>query len=176
MKAFRMKKFDRFCLLIVVVVSLVSGYFIVNNVNRQKRRISQENDLISEKLKKLNLAEANLENLKKFLDDTKKELKVINDQIPETAKIGMLLREIDSLMKEREELLINIEPLPPIMESHYKRIPIRMEFRGSFENTYKILYDLETMNRLLVMERIKIFKSNVDKNCKVDLTTSVFEM
>ncbi len=176
MIAFKMKKFDRFCLLIVVVVSVVFGYCIVSNVSKQKRRILQEKDLISEKLKKLNLAEANLENLKKFLDDTKKELKVINDQIPKTAKIGMLLRDVDSLMKEREELLINIEPLPPIMESHYKRIPIRMEFKGSFENTYKILYDLETMNRLLVMEKIKIFKSNVDQHCKVDLTTSVFEM
>ena len=132
--------------------------------------------MLSEKLKKLNLAETNLENLNKFLDDTKKELKVINDQIPETAKIGTFLTEIDSLMEKREELLINIEPLPPVIENHYKRIPIRIEFNGAFENTYKILHDLETMSRLLVMEKIKILKSNVDKHCNVDLTTSVFEM
>lgn len=172
----KMKKLDRVCLLIVIVISVTCGYLIVNHVNRQKRLILQEENLISEKLKKLDLAETNLENLNKFLDDTKKELKVINDQIPESAKIGEFLREIDSLMKKREEILINIEPLSPVMEDHYKRIPIRMEFKGSFDNTYKILHDLETMNRLLVMEKIKILKSNVDKHCKVDLTTSVFEM
>lgn len=171
-----MKKLDRFCLLIVIVISVTCGYLILNHVNKQKRLILEEKDLISEKLKKLDLAETNLENLKKFLDDTKKELKVINDQIPETAKIGTFLREIDSLMKNRKELLINIEPLPPVIENNYKRIPIRMEFKGSFENTYKILHDLETMNRLLVIEKIKILKSNMDKHCKVDLITSVFEM
>ncbi len=172
----RMKKLDRVCLLIVIVISVTCGYLILNRVNKQKRLILQEKDLISEKLKKLNLAETNLENLNKFLDDTKKELKVINDQIPETAKIGEFLTEIDSLMEKRNELLINIEPLSPVIENHYKRIPIRMEFKGSFENTYKILHDLETMNRLLVMEKIKILKSSVDEHCKVDLTTSVFEM
>ncbi len=172
----RMKNLDRFCLLIVIVISVTCGYLIVNHVNKQKRLILQEKNLISEKLKKLVLAETNLENLKKFLDDTKKELKVINDQIPETAKIGTFLGEIDSLMKKREELLINIEPLPPVIENHYKRIPIRMEFNGSFENTYKILHDFETMNRLLVMEEIKILRSSIDKHCTVDLTTSVFEM
>ena len=172
----RMKKLDRVCLLTVIVISVTCGYLIVSLVNKQKRQILQETELLSEKLKKLNLAETNLENLNKFLDDTKKELKVINEQIPEKAKIGTFLTEIDSLMEQREELLINIEPLPPVLENNYKRIPIRVEFKGSFENTYKILHDLETMNRLLVMEKIKILKSNVDKHCKVDLTTSVFEM
>ncbi|GAX59230.1 Tfp pilus assembly protein PilO [Candidatus Scalindua japonica] len=172
----RMRKLDRFCLLTVVVVLVTCGYLIVSYVSKQKRQIQQETELLSEKLKKLNIAEVNLENLNKFLDDTKNELKIINDQIPETAKIGMFLTEIDSLMEQREQLLINIEPLPPIIEDNYKRIPIRVEFKGSFENTYKILHDLETMNRLLVMERINIFKSDTDKRCKVDLTTSVFEM
>jgi Tfp pilus assembly protein PilO len=160
----------------VFVISVTCGYFIVNRVNKQKRLILKEKDLITERLEKLHLAQENLENLNKFLDDTKKEMKVINDQIPETAKIGSFLREIDSLMKKRDELLINIEPLPPVIEDHYKRIPIRIEFNSSFDNTYKILHDLETMNRLLVMEKIKILKSKFDKHCKVDLTTSVFEM
>ncbi len=172
----RMKKLDQVCLLTVIVISVTFGYLIVSLVNKERRQIRQEAELLSEKLKKLNIAEANLENLSKFLDDTKKELKVLNDQIPETAKIGTFLTEIDSLMEQREELLINIEPLLPVIENNYKRIPIRMEFKGSFENTYKILHDLETMNRLLVMENIKILKSNVDEHCKVDLTTSVFEM
>ncbi len=172
----RMKKLDRVCLLTVIVISVTCGYLIVNLVNKERRQIRQEAELLSERLKKLNMAEANLESLSKFLDDTKKELKVLNDQIPETAKIGTFLTEIDSLMEKREVLLINIEPLPPVIENNYKRIPIRVEFKGSFENTYKILHDLETMNRLLVMENIKILKSNVDEHCKVDLTTSVFEM
>jgi len=171
-----MKKLDQVCLLTVIVISVTCGYFIVSFVNKERRQIRQEAELLSEKLKKLNIAEANLENLNKFLNDTKKELEVLNDQIPKTAKIGVFLTEINSLMEKREELLINIEPLPPVMEDNYKRIPIRVEFKGSFENTYKLLHDLETMNRLLIMKNIKILKSNADEDCRVDLTTSVFEM
>lgn len=170
----RMKKLDRACLVIVVIISVICGYLALRQVARQKRQILQEKDLLSEKLKDLDLTEKKLEHLREVLETARRELKVINEQIPETAEIGTFLKKIDSLMKERKEELINIEPLPTVKERHYNRIPIRLRFKGSFEDTYTILHDLETMNRLLVMENIDISKSNNDKYCQVDLVTSVF--
>ncbi len=170
-----MKKLDRVCLIIVVIISVICSYLVVCHVAKQKRQIRQENDLLSKKIKDLDLADTNLENLREVLESTRRELKVINEQIPETAKIGTFLKNIDSLMKERKVELINIEPLSTIKERNYTRIPVSLKFEGTFVDTYNLLHDLETMNRMLVMEKINIAKSNIDKQCQVDLTASVFE-
>ena len=170
-----MKKSDRICLVIIVLVSLISGYWAAMSVVKQKGRIRQENDLLSRKSTDLNLAEMSFQQLKKAWDDRRKELKTLNERIPETAQIGKFLRRLDSLIKERDIVLISLKPLPIVKEIRYTGIPISLMFKGAFADIYHLLYDFETMNRLLVMEKMIISKPDRDKLCRVDLTISVFE-
>jgi len=170
-----MKMFDKVCLATVIIISAICSYFLVRRLSHEKRKMINEKDLVSMKLKDLDLANTNLEELRGILDATQEELKIINEKIPETADIGTFLRKIDSLMNEREDVVINVEPQPSIKEAHYSRIPIRMRFEGTFSDIYKILHGLETMNRLIVMENIDISKSNTGKHCRVSLTTNIFE-
>ena len=170
-----MKKSDRICLVIVVIVSLICGYWLAMRAVKQEGRIRQENDLISRKSTDLNLAEMSFQQLKKAWNDRRKELETLNARIPETAQIGKLLRRLDSLIKERDIVLISLKPLPTVKEIRYTRIPIRLMFKGAFADTYHLLYDFETMNRLLVMEKMIISKPDRDKLCLVNLTISVFE-
>ncbi len=171
----QIKRLDKVCIAIVIVISTMCGYLAMRHLSNKKRKITNEKDLLSLKLKDLNLANTNLEELKEALVDTREELKIVNEQIPETADMGTFLKRIDSLMSEGEDVLINVEPLPPIKEKHYSRIPVQLTFEGTFTDTYRILHGLETMNRLIVMENIDIRKSNTDKLCKVSLTTNIFE-
>lgn len=170
-----MKKSDRICLVIVVIVSLICGYWAAMRVVKQERRIRQENDLLSRKSTDLNLAEMRLQELKKAWDDRRKESETLNERIPETAQIGKFLRRLDSLIKERDIVLISLKPLPTVKEIRYARIPIRLMFKGAFADIYHLLYDFETMNRVLVMEKMIISKPDRDKLCRGDLTISVFE-
>ena len=170
-----MKKSDRICLVIVVIVSLICGYWLAMRAVKQEGRIRQENDLLSKKSTDLNLAEMSFQQLRKAWDDRRKELATLNERIPETAQIGKLLRRLDSLIKERDIVLISLNPLPTVKEIRYTRIPIRLMFKGAFADIYHLLYDFETMNRLLVMEKMIISKPDRDKLCHVDLTISVFE-
>ena len=170
-----MKKSDRICLVIIVIVSLICGYWVAMRVVKQERRIRQENDLLSRKSTDLNLAEMRLQELKKAWDDRRKESETLNERIPETAQIGKFLRRLDSLIKERDIVLISLKPLPTVKEIRYARIPIRLMFKGAFADIYHLLYDFETMNRVLVMEKMIISKPDRDKLCRVDLTISVFE-
>lgn len=169
------RKLDRTCLAIVVIVSAISGYWVVSHGAKQRRQIQQENDFLSQRLKDLNLAETNLQRLKTIFDATRRELKILNERIPESAKIGDFLKQLDSSMKERKIALISLQPLPIVKEKHYTRIPIRLILKGSFVNIYYLLHDLETMNRTVVMEKIIITKSNMAQECRVDLTVRVFE-
>ena len=170
-----MKKSDRICLVIIVLVSLICGYWVTMRVVKQERRNRQENDLLSRKSTDLNLAEMSLQEFKNAWDTKRKELETLNERIPETAQIGKFLRRVDSLIKERNIVLISLNPLPTVKEMRYTRIPIRLMFKGAFADIYHLLYDFETMNRLLVMEKMIISKPDRDKLCRVDLTISVFE-
>ena len=170
-----MKKTNRICLVIVVIVSLVCGSWAVMSVVKQKKRIQQENDLLSSKSTDLNLAEMSFRELKKAWDDKRKELETLNERIPETAQIGKLLKQLDSLIKERNIVLISLKPLPVVKEIRYTRIPIHLMFKGVFADIYHLLYDFETMNRVLVIEKMIISNPDCYKLCRVDLTISVFE-
>ena len=169
------KNLDRLCLCILVGVAVGCGFWALNDTVKKKRQIQQENDLLAHRLKDLNLADTNLQRLKKGLEAAKNELKTLNEKIPETANIGLLLRKVDALMKSRNVEMINIEPLATVEEKLYTRIPIRMVFKGAFADIYATLLDLETMNRILVMEKINISKTVNEPLCKVDLTACVFE-
>ncbi|MDL1963586.1 MAG: type 4a pilus biogenesis protein PilO [Deltaproteobacteria bacterium] len=170
-----MKKTDRICLVIVVIVSLICGYLAAMSVVKQERRIRQENDLISKKSTDLNLAEMSFHEFKKAWNDKRKELETLNERIPETAQLGKFLKQLDSLIKKRNIALISLKPLPTVKEIRYTRIPIHLMFKGAFADIYHLLYDFETMNRVLVMKKMIISKPDRDKLCRVDLTISVFE-
>lgn len=173
--AISIKTVDRTCLAVIIIVSLVCGYWALSWGIKQHRLIQQENELLSKKLKDLNLAETNLQRLKTILDSTKKELKELNERIPDSAKIGEFLKQVDALMKEREIDLVRLTPQPIVEEKNYNRIPVQLVFKGTFINVYRLVHDLETMNRTVVMEKMKISKPNNAQVCYVDLTANVFE-
>lgn len=166
---------DRICLAMIISVSLACGYWTVNWAFKQHRLSRQENHLLAKKLKDLNLAETNLQHLKKVLGTAQTELDILNERIPESAKIGEFLKHVNLLVKERNVNLISLHPQPLVEEKHCNRIPIRLMFEGPFGSVYQLLYDLETMNRMVVMETMQMTRSNPAQICRVNMTASVFE-
>ena len=121
------------------------------------------------------MAATNLEELKAVLSETKKELDYLNERIPESGKIGLLLKQIDSLMKQRKIVLISLQPLPVREEKIYLKNAIKLRFKGNFVDIYHLLHDLETMNRIVVMQKLAIFGQEKSDQCQVELMVDVFE-
>ncbi|MGD8264136.1 MAG: type 4a pilus biogenesis protein PilO [Desulfobacterales bacterium] len=173
--ALKIHTLDRACIALLITVSLVLGYWTLNWTFKQHRLLRQENELLAKKLKDLNLAETNLQHLKKVLDTARKELNILNERIPESSKIGEFLKHVNLLVNERNVNLISLQPQPAVEEKHCNRIPIRLVFEGPFGSVYQLLYDLETMNRMVVMETMQMTKTNKAQVCRVNVTASVFE-
>jgi type IV pilus assembly protein PilO len=169
------KTVNRICLVVVIIVSLVGGYWAMSRAVRQQREVQRENDLFSQRLKDLNVAESNLERLKASLDAARAKLEALNKRIPESANIGEVLKQVDFLMRDRKIGLISMEPLSTVKEKLYTKIPFRLMFKGTFVNIYQLLHDLESMNRILVMEKITITRGDLTQECHVKLTAHVFE-
>ena len=175
MMSFSTKTLDRICLIIVVLVAIIGGYAVVSWGFKQQKLIRQENAILSKKLEDLNLAETNLQRLKSILDSTQNELKILNERIPDSTKIGEFLKQVNALMERKEVDLISIHPQVIVEEKNCNRIPIRLIFKGPFAQVYQILHELETMNRTVVMEKMQISKSVDTKRCHVDLTANIFQ-
>ncbi|MGD8254151.1 MAG: type 4a pilus biogenesis protein PilO [Syntrophobacterales bacterium] len=142
---------------------------------KQRWQLRQENEIISKAIIELKSAEENFENLNTLLADTKTELDFLDKRIPRSVNIGQVLKEIDSFMKDRNITLVSLQPLPPVEEKLYTKIPIRVMFEGSFASIYHLLYDLETMNRMLVAEDMDISRRSLDEKCQAVLTASVYQ-
>jgi Tfp pilus assembly protein PilO len=142
---------------------------------KTKEQFGIEKDILSKKTIEVNLASTNLEELRGALKATEKELNYLNERIPESGKIGLLINQIDSLMKQRKIALISLQPLPVREEKIYLKNPIQLLFNGNFVDIYFLINDLEKMNRIVVMDKITITKLDNSDQCRVELMASVFE-
>ncbi|MCG6946980.1 MAG: type II secretion system protein M [Deltaproteobacteria bacterium] len=168
-------RLDQICISLVIIVSLICGYWVAKTTFKQRWQLRQENEIISKAIIELKSAKENFENLNVLLKDTKTELEFLDKRIPRSVNIGQVLKEIDLLMKDRNILLVSLQPLPPVEEKLYTKIPIRLMFEGSFASIYNLLYDLETMNRMLVAEDMSISRRNLDEKCHAVITASVYQ-
>ncbi|MBI4633035.1 MAG: type 4a pilus biogenesis protein PilO [Deltaproteobacteria bacterium] len=169
------RNLDRICLTVVIISSLLFGYWMLQLGFKQQIAIRQEKQLRIQQTKDLKLAEANLKLQKAGIETVRGNIKTLNMRIPEKSDMGTLLKELDGLMKKRDIVLITVQPQTPVKEKLYTRIPLRLVFKGSFFNISSLLQDLESMNRLVVMEKMIIGKNSLTRDCQADLTALVFE-
>jgi Tfp pilus assembly protein PilO len=169
------KQLDRLCLVLLVAVSLICGYVTVSRIMKIKRQFGVERNILSKRMKEVNLAASNLQQLKANLTAVEKELGYLNERIPPTGKIGLLLTQVNALMKQRRITLISLEPLPVKQDDHYLKNPVQLVFSGRFNDIFHLIRDLEKMNRLVIMETLTISKQEKSDFCQVELLANVFE-
>ena len=169
------KQMDRVSLAIVVVVTLLCGYIAVTNVIGKEQQFQIEKEILSKRMKEVNLATANLKDLKAALGETKSELNTLNERIPESGKIGLFLRQIDALMIQRNIELVSIRPMAAIEEKNYLKFPIHLKITGPFVNMYQLMRDMEAMNRIVLMDNMTINRQANQPHCQAELMISVFE-
>lgn len=170
------KNLDRLCLITVFIMVVLSGGLLAKDNIKRKRQAQQENERLTNRLKDLKTVEQQAKRLEGIVNQSQKELETLNKKIPDTADIGIFFNQLDALMKERDLVLISVQPQPGVKdkEKSITRIPIRLMFKGSFVNIFKMIHALETMDRTVVMEKIAIAKSNLNGECRTDLLASIF--
>ena len=168
------KNLDRICLAIVILVSGLCTYWVVSEGANKKADLQRENRLLKRKLETLNLAESRLTLLKKAVCEGEKELKTLSERITESDDIGVFLNHVHGLMEKWEIRPLALQPMPRVNEKYYTRIPIRLILKGGFVNIHHLLFDLETMNRILVLDHLTISKPDSDP-CTADMEINIFE-
>ena len=169
------KTLDRIGILLIIALSLTCGYWVIKDSVSKHKQIHQENDIVTKSLNQLRSTEDNFKNINSLMAQTKKELEFLDKRIPKSVNIGEVLKEIDSFMKKRKVTLISMQPMASVEEKLYTKIPIKLMLKGSFINIYNLLYDFETMNRMLVTENMTISRTNFAEDCQAELTANVYQ-
>ncbi|NNG02247.1 MAG: type 4a pilus biogenesis protein PilO [Desulfobacteraceae bacterium] len=170
-----LKKIDMAGIAGIIVIVFACGSWVVTDIRARNHRYNIEQHLISEKMKEVNIATTNLEALKSALAETSDELALLSERVPEAGKIGTLLGQINQLAKHRRVTLVSLEPQPPEPVKDFIRTPLRLNCLGEFADILYLLWDLERMNRIMVMESMTISRDGVSQKLRVDLLAYVFE-
>jgi Tfp pilus assembly protein PilO len=169
------KQLDRICILTVLVVFFTGGGFVVHSGISERKRISSENGQIASRLRDLSTAEEEIRKVDSALVQRKENLRFLNEKIPESLEIGWFLKEVNTIMKEKEITLMSLQPLQAVKERLFTRLPVRMVFRGPFGRVYDMIHDLETMKQAVVVEKLVIQRGGgSSQECQVDLSASIF--
>ena len=163
--------------LAVVLVTVIGGLLWTGgNVVSHQSQLRQEKDFMARESAGLKLAEKNLQSLRTARSRVQDDAADLYRRIPPHIEIGALVKKLHVHMKERRITLEILQPQTPVSEELYTKIPIRLVFQGSFAQIYRFLHDVETMDQLLVPEKIIISGSESSRrNCQVDLTLLAFE-
>ena len=169
------EKLDRIIFIALIVVFITLGSWVMVGNLSKIGKIRQKNQLMAATLKELASAETSYQKLNLTIADKKKKVKQLHDSVPNSAEIGAFFQNLDVLVKKRRMTLESFKPLAKVEEKRFNRIPIRLISRGHFENIFKFVRDLETINRFVELEKVLISKADNSEACKLDMTASIFE-
>jgi Tfp pilus assembly protein PilO len=163
--------------LAIVLVTVIGGLlWTAANVVFHQRQLQREKDLTVRELAGLKLAERNLQSLRTERSRVQEDKAGLYRLVPPHIEMGSLVKKLHARMKERQITLAILQPQTSVSEELYTKIPIRMVFQGSFVQIYRFFHDVETMDQLLVPEKITISGSESPRgNCQVELTLMAFE-
>lgn len=176
MKSRLLRYLDRAGLAVVLVTVVVGLLWTTANTVIHQRQLQQEKDLMVKELGGLKLAEGNLHSLRTARSRVQDDAAGLYRRIPPHIEMGALIKKLHARMTERQITLAILQPQTSVSEELYTKIPIRLVFQGSFVQIYRFFHDVETMDQLLVPEKITISGSESPRgNCQVELTLLAFE-
>nr|WP_320015234.1 type 4a pilus biogenesis protein PilO [uncultured Desulfobacter sp.] len=164
------------CAILLLLVSLVAGgFFIYQDYHTAQREIQQEQQLLNKQKNDMDMAQVDLARLKGVLTDKQSTFERLNQRIPESAQIGRLLTEIHERISQRNTTLTTFSHTPPEKGLQYQRIPLQLTLEGQFVDLYLMIHDLETLNRVFVIESVEIKRHETQETCRADIKANVYQ-
>ena len=159
---------------LVVSSAIVSIVVAMRLYGVESGRLQRERQAVAELQADLTRAEGVLAPLQAVLAATRQESAALDRKIPPRGRIGEFLALLDGHVARHGISLQAVAPDPAVREHPYARVPVRLQFAGSFEAVYGFLCELEQMDRAMEMSALRISAPGEDE-CQVSLTTSLFE-
>jgi Tfp pilus assembly protein PilO len=170
-----MRAVDIACIIVLFLAVGAGGVFIQQNFSQNSSYIKLEKEQLLIQKNNMNIAIAKLEQHKSQFKEKEGRVLDLNKRVPKTPMMGELLSRLHALVKKRDITLIDFNHKPAQKFESYKIIPVQISVAGDFLNIYRLIHDLETLNRVFIFEKVMIKRDEEKNLCQAMLLASVFQ-
>ncbi len=170
-----MKIIDMGCIIFLVLVVAAGVFFFQLSFSQHSSQIKLEKEQLMAQKNNLNLVNAKLAQLQSQFKQKEDRVLELNNRVPKAPQMGDLLSRLHALVKKRDITLIDFNHKPAQGFERYKRIPVNIIVNGGFLDIYRLIHDVETLNRVFIFENIIIKKQEGKNLCQATLMASVFQ-
>lgn len=170
-----LKVLDIVCVVILVIAVAAGGGFLHLNYSRHSSRAQLEKEVLSDQKNQLKLATEQLEQLQTQFAQKQDRVNELDKRVPKAPGMGELLSQLHARVNQRDIALIDFSHQPSQVFERYKRIPVQIVVNGAFLSLYRLIHDLETLNRVFIFENIVIKRQENQDTCQAVLMASVFQ-
>jgi Tfp pilus assembly protein PilO len=146
-------------ILTVALVLGVAGLFVFTVHLPQKRHLKQlEQDYRQqeENLQKAKEEYSQLAELNKKVTLLRNVVNRLYKRMPAKGEFGSSLEKIVAGMNASKLVTEEISPQSPVSTEKFSELPIKINFKGSFENICTFLAGLENLDRLIRIENLRL--------------------
>jgi type IV pilus assembly protein PilO len=162
------------CALVLTAIIMIGGLLLWRSFSTSRARTRLESQLAATQKSDLAFAATTRDKLHKMLKQKERELDRVKQRVPATSGMGVLLRDLHGIAEQRGIRLENLVYLAEERLKGYHRIPVEITARGDFHALYGFVHDLETLNRICILETVNIHQFNKEQLPRAEIRASVF--
>lgn len=165
----------------VLLFALIAGGFIYFSYWPKIESISKLNTKLDQLEKKLEIAQKNAADLKKFqakMDEAEAQFKMAMKKLPDKEEIPSLLASISNSGQQVGLEFLLFEPKPEKRKEFYAEIPVAMNIKGDYHNLALFFDQVARLSRIVNIQNIQMApgkgKGDTDLNARCMAVTYKF--
>ena len=163
--------------LVLLAMPLAAYFFVFEPRNRQIAEVQREIAEKQAELKQLEQATMSINDLQKEIGKLEEAIAVFQEKLPEQREVEVILRRVWELAAKQRLTPKSVRTDKPVKASRYNELPITMTITGDFDGFYQFLLDIEKLNRITRLPKMKLKKLGGDSDgpqMEADITLSIF--
>jgi len=170
----RTKTLDAACLGGLLALAIGGSFVVAGIASAEARRIERHNAAIEARSQELKQAQSVLAKLDGALRSNQSALDALRERLPESGEMGRLLSGLDAVARRNSVDLSQLTPGTAVDGELCRKTSLQLKCRGPFSGLHALLYELETMPRLVRVERVNISRNALKDTCTMDVACSVY--
>ncbi|MFO8055697.1 MAG: type 4a pilus biogenesis protein PilO [bacterium] len=146
--------------ILIGIIALLGGvwyYFMYLPVVEEMAKVQREKEKESDNLKELKQRKADLQNMKKGIEELEDRFREKREALPIDPEIDQIILKLDNLGKKNGIEFSRITPHnPSAVGNLYRQVPIKLEFTGNFRYVMRFYYEVVNMKRIVEISDISM--------------------
>ncbi len=161
--------------LVLLAVPLASFWFVFRPQNTEISQAKKEIEHKEQMLQSLAAATAKTADLAKANEEIRRAIELIEARLPTNKEVDVVLDQVAEIAAGRKLDLQKVKSEKPVRAAAYMEQPLEMKITGPFEGFYSFLLDVEQLDRITRMPKMKVKRSDkVDGVVEATFTLSIY--